>query len=51
MLPIKFKRNYTDVRKETIWSQGKSLSEIGRVTGKHAGSVFCFLQKTGGIKL
>ncbi len=33
-----------------LWSHGQSLSEIGRSIGKHAGSVFCFLQKTGGIK-
>jgi IS30 family transposase len=33
-----------------LWSQGKSLSEIGRQLNKHAGSVFCYLQKSGGIK-
>ena len=33
-----------------LWSEGKSLSDIGRAINKHAGSVFCFLQKTGGIK-
>ena len=47
------KRSFTDAHKETmwlLWSQGQSLSKIGRETGKHAASVFCFLQKTGGIK-
>lgn len=34
-----------------LWSQVKSLNEIGRELNKHAGSVFCYLQKTGGIKL
>lgn len=34
----------------SLWSQGKSLSEIGRQLDKHAGSIFCFLQKYGGIK-
>lgn len=33
-----------------LGSQGKSLSEIGRQLNKHADSVFCFLQKSGGIK-
>ena len=33
-----------------LWSQGKSLSEIGRYINKHAASVFCFLGKYGGIK-
>ncbi len=33
-----------------LWSQGKSLSEIGRQLNKHAGSVFCYLQKFGGDK-
>ena len=47
------KRNFTETQAECmwlLWSQGKSLSEIGRVINRHAGSVFCFLQKTGGIK-
>ncbi len=33
-----------------LWSQGKSLSEIGRQLNKHAASVFCYLKKSGGIK-
>lgn len=47
------KRNFTEEQQELmwcLWSQGKSLSEIGRHLSKHAGSVFCFLQKYGGIK-
>jgi IS30 family transposase len=47
------KRNFTYHQQETmwqLWSQGKSLSEIGRQLNKHAGSVFCYLQKSGGIK-
>ncbi len=47
------KRSFTHHQQETmwqLWSQGKSLSEIGRQLGKHAGSVFCYLQKSGGIK-
>ena len=47
------KRNFTEYQKNAIWSlwsQGKSLSEIGRQINKHAGSIFCFLQKYGGIK-
>lgn len=47
------KRNFTEEQQELmwcLWSQGKSLSEIGRYLSKHAGSVFCFLQKYGGIK-
>lgn len=53
MLDTDSKRNFTDTQKATIWllwSQGKSLSVIAREIGKHAASVFCFLQKTGGIK-
>ncbi len=53
MICASSKRNFTDTQKETmwqLWSYGQSLSEIGRSIGKHAGSVFCFLQKTGGIK-
>lgn len=47
------KRNFTEDQQSTIWSlwsQGKSLSDIGRQLNKHAGSIFCFLQKYGGIK-
>lgn len=47
------KRSFTEDQQSTIWSlwsQGKSLSEIGRQLNKHAGSIFCFLQKYGGIK-
>lgn len=47
------KRNFTEHQQNAIWSlwsQGKSLSEIGRQLNKHAGSIFCFLQKYGGIK-
>lgn len=47
------KRNFTEEQQNTmwnLWSKGKSLSEIGRQLHKHAGSVFCFLQKYGGIK-
>lgn len=47
------KRNFTEHQQTAIWllwSQGKSLSEIGRQLEKHAGSIFCFLQKYGGIK-
>jgi len=47
------KRNSTYTQQETmwhLWSQGKSLSEMGRQLNKHAGSVFCYLQKSGGIK-
>ncbi|MBN9232127.1 MAG: IS30 family transposase [Legionella sp.] len=47
------KRSFTEYQQSTIWSlwsQGKSLSEIGRQLNKHAGSIFCFLQKYGGIK-
>ena len=47
------KRSFTYHQQETmwqLWSQGKSLSEIGRQLNKHAGSVFCYLQKSGGIK-
>lgn len=47
------KRSFTYHQQEVmwqLWSQGKSLSEIGRQLNKHAGSVFCFLQKSGGIK-
>lgn len=47
------KRNFTAHQQSsiwTLWSQGKSLSEIGRQLNKHAGSIFCFLQKYGGIK-
>ncbi|KTD47491.1 IS30B/C/D transposase [Legionella quinlivanii] len=47
------KRSFTEHQQDVIWSlwsQGKSLSEIGRQLNKHAGSIFCFLQKSGGIK-
>ena len=47
------KRSFTEYQQSAIWSlwsQGKSLSEIGRQLNKHAGSIFCFLQKYGGIK-
>ncbi|MEQ1637022.1 MAG: helix-turn-helix domain-containing protein [Methylococcales bacterium] len=47
------KRSFTYHEQETmwqLWSQGKSLSEIGRQLSKHAGSVFCYLQKPDGIK-
>lgn len=47
------KRSFTAHQQTTIWSmwsQGKSLSEIGREISKHAGSIFCFLQRYGGIK-
>ncbi len=47
------KRNFTYAQQEMmwhLWSQGKSLSEIGRQLNKYAGSVFCYLQKSGGIK-
>lgn len=47
------KRSFTEDQQSIIWSlwsQGKSLSEIGRQLNKHAGSIFCFLQKYGGIK-
>ena len=47
------KRSFTYHQQETmwqLWSQGKSLSEIGRQLDKHAGSVSCYLQKSGGIK-
>jgi len=47
------RRSFTEYQQGVIWSlwsQGKSLSEIGRQLNKHAGSIFCFLQKTGGIK-
>lgn len=47
------KRSFTEHQQNAIWSlwsQGKSLSEIGRQLNKHAGSIFCFLQKFGGIK-
>ena len=47
------KRSFTEHQQNAIWSfwsQGKSLSEIGRQLNKHAGSIFCFLQKYGGIK-
>lgn len=47
------KRSFTYHQQEKmwqLWSQGKSLSEIGRQLNKHAGSVFCYLQKSGGIK-
>jgi IS30 family transposase len=47
------KRSFTYHQQEMmwqLWSQGKSLSEIGRQLNKHAGSVFCYLQKSGGIK-
>lgn len=46
-------RNFTYDQQEAmwqLWSQGKSLSEIGRQLNKHAGSVFCYFQKSGGIK-
>lgn len=47
------RRSFTEYQQSAIWSlwsQGKSLSEIGRQLDKHAGSIFCFLQKYGGIK-
>ena len=47
------KRSFTYHQQETmwqLWSQGKSLSEIDRQLNKHAGSVFCYLQKSGGVK-
>lgn len=47
------RRSFTEHQQNAIWSlwsQGKSLSEIGRQLKKHAGSIFCFLQKYGGIK-
>jgi IS30 family transposase len=47
------KRNFTEHQQNAIWSlwsEGRSLSEIGRQLGKHAGSIFCFLQRYGGIK-
>src|SRR3954468_22803343 len=47
------KRSFTIYQQDIIWSSwsdGKSLSEIGRQVNKHAGSVFCYLQKYGGIK-
>ncbi len=42
------KRNFTYAQQETmwhLWSQGKSLSEIGRQLNKHAGSVFSLFKK------
>lgn len=53
MLRALSKRSFTEHQQNAIWSlwsQGKSLSEIGRQLNKHAGSIFCFLQKYGGIK-
>jgi IS30 family transposase len=47
------RRRFREYQQNTIWllwSEGKSLSEIGRQLNKHAGSIFCFLQKYGGIK-
>lgn len=47
------KRSFTQYQQDMIWSLwscGKSLSEIGRKLNKHPGSIFCFLQKFGGIK-
>lgn len=47
------KRSFTENQQNLIWclwSKGKSFSEIGRQTNKHAGSVFCWLQKYGGIR-
>lgn len=47
------RKNFTEEQKNTmwnLWSKGKSLSEIGRQLNKRAGSVFCFLQKYGGIR-
>ncbi|MCF6777996.1 IS30 family transposase, partial [Thiotrichales bacterium 19X7-9] len=47
------KRRFTFQEIETLWnlwSNGKSLSDIGRAINKHAGSVFCLLQKSGGIR-
>lgn len=47
------RRSFTEYQQSAIWSlwsHGKSLSEIGRQLNKHAGSIFCFLQKYGGIK-
>lgn len=47
------KRSFTVDQTDAIWSlwrSGQSLSEIGRAINKHAGSIFCFLQKYGGIK-
>ena len=52
MYPVPTKRSFSIEQQSTmwsLWSQGKSLSEIGRKINKHAGSVFCYLQKTGGI--
>ena len=40
------RRNFTQSQQDLMWhywSEGKSLSEIGRRVNKHAGSVFCFL--------
>ena len=47
------RKNFTEYHQDvmwSLWSQGQSLSEIGRQINKHAGSVFCFLQKYGGIR-
>jgi hypothetical protein len=47
------KRSFMFHQQETmwqLWSQCKSLNEIGRQLDKHAGWVFCYLQKSGGIK-
>lgn len=47
------KRSFTEVEQDKmwqLWSQGLSLSEIGRSINKHAASVFAFLQKWGGIQ-
>ena len=47
------KRSFTEHQQNAIWSlwsQDKSLSKIGRQINKHTGSIFCFLQKSGGIK-
>ncbi|VHO05320.1 IS30 family transposase [Candidatus Rhabdochlamydia sp. T3358] len=47
------RKNFTEEQQNTmwnLWSKGKSHSEIGRQLNKRAGSVFCFLQKYGGIR-
>lgn len=53
MMQTLSRRSFTEHQQDIIWSMwssGNSLSEIGRSICKHAASIFCYLQKYGGIQ-
>jgi IS30 family transposase len=46
------RKNFTSEQRKELWQRWKarqSLSEIGRALSSHAPSIYCFLQKTGGM--